>query len=947
MKKVFLLATMMLGLITLNYAQENYAVLITGDYAGKNIPANEQYNNGQGKSAYGFDEFWNDTFLMWDMLTRPVEEGGKGYSEENVFVLFADGVDYYKVDLNYDGHYKPSDSISTPSVTDYAATIGNVQLVFNQLAQTITPNDFLFVWTFDHGGTSGGGNSTLHLIDGTMTDAAFANLVNPINAHKKVFWMQQCFAGGFADNLTANNTFFHSASQPNQTAYRADDETKTHQSVIENEVRSGRIYHHGEFNFHTYSVTNGASPANFTNYFGEPYTDADTQSAYQGNNDGVISMKESSEWEKLHESEPGTPLVDDPGNIGAYTSLEYPTLIWKNVVTNKTARGIIGVTKDVHVTAGHTLTFKSLSKVTFLNNAKLIVDEGATLVIEPGAKFYNGDMEIYMSSTPFEISQVYFESTKINCTTESLRINDCEFKSCGEIISHNKGGEVKNNKFLASHLSFKAPLLFSQNSASAPNIAVFENKFTESNNCVHKAIITLENYVGFIVKDNYIDGSKGNGINIVNSGKKEIRTIIITNNQIHDCDLAAIQCYNSASRIYNNTIFNNQYGIKLLNNSSTSLSGNQDADYEEETQVIRDNDSYEIYASANAYPWYMRYNVIRDHDNGGNSATPSDPIFYYDVNGMIRIRDARYNCWGSNFDKEDDIYPHQYINITPTWCPSNEIYDDNNIALATYQEGVDNFESENYAEAEVNFKTVIQDYPNSIYAADAMKMLLNLTRKYNQNYASLMTYYNDNTNIQQDVDLKKLAEKLTIECEVALKNYPTAIAYYENVIANPETNTNDSIFAVIDLGRTYEIMEADNDKSNYVGKMPELKPVSHKAYIENREKLLASIPRVNSQGNVPSNQNTIKNEGELLQNVPNPTKGITTIGYQLENDVREVSIVIYDYTGKTIQRIDGLSHTAGKNSVKINLSQLRANTYFYSLFVNGHKSDTKKLVLIH
>ncbi len=65
---------MAFGISQLANGQEKYAVLITGDYAATGIPASEQWNHGQDRGVNGFDEFWNDTFLMWEMLQD------KGYS---------------------------------------------------------------------------------------------------------------------------------------------------------------------------------------------------------------------------------------------------------------------------------------------------------------------------------------------------------------------------------------------------------------------------------------------------------------------------------------------------------------------------------------------------------------------------------------------------------------------------------------------------------------------------------------------------------------------------------------------------------------------------------------------------------------------------------------------------------------------------------------------------
>ena len=163
---------MAFGISQLANGQEKYAVLITGDYAATGIPASEQWNHGQDRGVNGFDEFWNDTFLMWEMLQD------KGYSPDHIYVLFADGQDY----LSTAERYRPNDP--TVTVTDYSATYSNVENVFNGLANgsngfpQVTQDDFLFVWTFDHGGGSNGNSYLCLLGDSSMTDDQFAALVN-------------------------------------------------------------------------------------------------------------------------------------------------------------------------------------------------------------------------------------------------------------------------------------------------------------------------------------------------------------------------------------------------------------------------------------------------------------------------------------------------------------------------------------------------------------------------------------------------------------------------------------------------------------------------------------------------------------------------------------------------------------------------------------------------
>jgi len=99
----------------------------------------------------------------------------------------------------------------------------------------------------------------LKLMGGIMADTTFANHVNPINCRKRTFWMQQCFGGGFIDDLaggTANGqtvppTVTITASRYDEPATRADGISRYGSPLPENESVGGLRYHHGEFNFHT------------------------------------------------------------------------------------------------------------------------------------------------------------------------------------------------------------------------------------------------------------------------------------------------------------------------------------------------------------------------------------------------------------------------------------------------------------------------------------------------------------------------------------------------------------------------------------------------------------------------------------------------------------------------------------------------------------------------
>ncbi len=394
MKKLNLFLVLMCFTV-LAFSQERYAVLICGE---KPTQYTRVAGDNVGWAAPGDtikDEFWNDTFLHWEMLVQKL-----GYDDDNVFVLYYDGLDY--VGSNLDGRYKAS-YYGISHITDYSASKSNVEMVFNGLSNgssgfpELTQDDFLFVWTFGHGGGDDpAGIAALKILNNDLTGEDYINiyemaqLTNPINANKKVFWMQQCKGGSFVNTIVDTNTVFHSATAPTGTYGETTASPADNNWDVENELlgtgANRRAYQHGEFDFHNYSATLGYAPDNNKfNYGSELFSDADA------NNDNVTSTYESWIWESTHETRIEIPHYSDLGSIGSTTSLRFPTLMFENITSSKNHRGIIGVTKDVRIMPGQTLTLYDKAKVHVINDAKITVEAGASLVIGDNVEFIMDD----------------------------------------------------------------------------------------------------------------------------------------------------------------------------------------------------------------------------------------------------------------------------------------------------------------------------------------------------------------------------------------------------------------------------------------------------------------------------------------------------------------------------------------------------------------------------
>lgn len=80
----------------------------------------------------------------------------------------------------------------------------------------------------------------------------------------------------------------------------------------------------------------------------------------------------------------------------------------------------------------------------------------------------------------------------------------------------------------------------------------------------------------------------------------------------------------------------------------------------------------------------------------------------------------------------------------------------------------------------------------------------------------------------------------------------------------------------------------------------------------------------------------------LYQNTPNPFKEQTTIRFSLSDDTQNAAICIFDMTGKMLKK---LPISLGETSVSINGWELGEGMFLYTLLVNGHEVDTKRMIL--
>lgn len=96
---------------------------------------------------------------------------------------------------------------------------------------------------------------------------------------------------------------------------------------------------------------------------------------------------------------------------------------------------------------------------------------------------------------------------------------------------------------------------------------------------------------------------------------------------------------------------------------------------------------------------------------------------------------------------------------------------------------------------------------------------------------------------------------------------------------------------------------------------------------------------------INSEENVITKNYILYQNYPNPFNPSTTIKYSLQNSAY-IAIELYDISGKHLKTIDTGFKIASDYSVTLNFGNLSSGIYYYSLFINGERLETKKAILL-
>lgn len=964
MKNIFTSFVILCTALNMSFAQEKYAILIAGEYNPANIafPAIEQWNNGLHPASPVFDEFWNDTYLMWEMLVKPVAQGGKGYTDQNVHVLFANNDDFTFPEQA--DRYTPSYNGYT-KVTDDWATKSSISSNLSALATTITKNDYLFVWIMSHGGTDAQGSYFYSYDAQKVYDTELAGWLNSINAYKKTVVLSFPSSGGFASELQGERTTVIASSQVGETSSRADN-LAPGGAFTENEVINTVNYNHGEANYHLYSSLNGETPDFLSTYAGDDLENADL------NDDAFTSIGESYDWLVAKKTTGESVSVNDLSNVINYTDLRIPTILFGIINQDMLIRGLCSITiPETHIASNKTFTFDG--SIEFIDkgdnigtlyldlNSNAVINNNASILIPTDNIVINGNLNfgdnvIYKSDrcnlilNQKNIETIYgldFENINENSyivaldiqTRMFLYVRGSLFTPGTKVIGKPVNISIDCTVFVKSIVNFIDPY-------DLYNKAEIDSCFFTGiyNPYANLSTIYLNGYESFKITYSKITTCGRDGITLDYCGLQPsiespslVKKDTVFDNENEHSNCVGITINSSFCEIRNNLVARNNFGIISYGNSKVLLEGNANANYSNETQQIRSNTGVQVSsADETSFPYMFKWNFVQVENDDESEVLLNST--------KCKIHSIENNYWGEIYKSENVekyFYPLNCFDWEPTWALIPESVDQSEDELI-YNYAIAQFEAQDFSGSKETINSLMNLYPQSEFTETAMKDLIVIENETSQDLQSLIGFYQNDSSINNNENLLKLGKALTNKCLILDGDYETALNNYYTEL-NDSITYNDSIIILsnieyinylIENSQGYKSGQSIDNFLNTARSDCEFQKMS--TYYKN---LLLNPLSQDLQDRITRLKN-----GELTQNFPNPVKSLTTIYYRLYGP-GQIALKIYNYSGQLIKTYDLGYNEEGIYNFDFETVYLPNGLYLYNLEMNGIITDTKKMAV--
>ncbi len=582
---------------------------------------------------------------------------------------------------------------------------------------------------------------------------------------------------------------------------------------------------------------------------------------------------------------------------------------------------VVDITGTLNISNNTEITFAGFGKIV-CNGGTFNPGTGVSFIGEPD----NSEDGVYLNIC----SQISFLSSEFVDT---------------RLISHSTAVQIASSYFTDCYIEHcNKDLTIEQSQFSGTNVNAFRSVFGgmgSQNDCIHielsdfnfseyTNLVSISSYPNFEMNENNFSNYQ-TALWINESGFGKLHDIV--DNTIFNNEYGyGIEIYHSTATITGHNVINNNYiGVAAVRNSDVTINGSCYYPY----QSIHNNFNAELVFANDSFPILFSKNLIYDQLYGDNHLVR---CVHHNADTLV-VED---NFWGA-FTPTEHLSPYEYYDYNPQWIPGDSVFVDYDPALELFSSAEYNMTLTNYLLAETQYKQVVSDYPRTRYARTSAIKLISLEGLTGGDYTDLQLYYLNEPNLHYDEQDSLLAIYLYNLCMIKTGNYPAAISWFETIIDDPRSEA-DSIYAVIDIGYTYLLMESDSRYRGYVGRYPQYKPRSFDDYLSNRETLLKDMLDQTTEA-VPELPVYVV----LEQNHPNPFNPETTISYSIPAE-GQVSLTVYNIKGQKVITLVNEIQEKGKQSViwkGVNSygKSVSSGVYLYKLDACG-KSITRKMLML-
>ena len=602
-----------------------------------------------------------------------------------------------------------------------------------------------------------------------------------------------------------------------------------------------------------------------------------------------------------------------------------------NIVVHNGGQLIINEELAFAVPDGNALTLLSAATVTATGNRATLTVNG-NLVMEAGASIQDLGTE-----APYGI---VFKSQSEQ-TMEKISVKNSRTVAIGDFV-------FQNCSFLRSNLSCtseKITLSGCTFNRSAVCLAVRSSETTALvENCTIEQsqgnfALALSGYENYSVIENQISGNFAGGLSFSNCGTKKgnihlIRGNTIENNVPTTGDGEGIRLYNSVATFMGNKIVGNNKGVGLYHNCLVEAFGDEGS-----PQIIANNSGVQVLVVDNSFPWKFAYNQFQHN----NSEALISCIFNTANGGTEQKYNVEQNCWPTNFNPNTDLLPTDNFSWLPSWNCSGITTNPNPLEVEMLMnQGVSLLKEEDYTSAKEIFETIVEQYPESMYAEASLKQLRNIYHQPDYSLIEFYQYVSENEQINSTTELAKIAGYLRAETDAALNRTSQAMDFYNSVIANPETPA-DLVYATIDA----EYLRLDDSNGNKAASISNFVNIELPRIAKHhnlRNLMLDGLKNAQAESNSTELEALRATGTADFRILPNPASRFIDVEfYSLETEMATLTITSMGEKVVGMYPIDCVKDQ--KISRRITIADLEPGIYMVELKDNNGVRQVQKLIV--